>query len=454
MNFPNHSPWIEQLNHSIEYDALSDNQKADIVVVWAGISGVATAFQVLMQTELSVVLIEAKKIWHGATGHNAGQVVLYFEKPFHEITKDYGLDMAIEWQKCLFRGFDLLVDMVEKIGMSHQLEPCEGYMGIRSMTQLIHHLENKYLRDVWWAQFDAVFIDKNWPLIGDFPEKFRDMVTFVDWDFICQKLETHEYFPVLLTSKKACINSALVCQKTLEYLLSHYSDRFHIYEHSPATEIRLLPDRSNEVWVDKNKIDTDDIILCTNGFEHFHIVDLCSSDSRERDKIFHKNVHGLVGYMAGFFDHHKRASAISYYPEDVPENWESEKYFYVTRRTHEQKGIKNSLICVWGPDSLVPQESHYDPENHNPQQSYAEIQKFLRQYRTENIPEEFPYSWHGLMGYTHTGIRYIGQDPHTSHLWYNLGCNGVGIVWSVFGGWKIAKILSGTTFPPSIFDPQ
>lgn len=65
-----------------------------------------------------------------------------------------------------------------------------------------------------------------------------------------------------------------------------------------------------------------------------------------------------------------------------------------------------------------------------------------------------PYLWHGLMGYTHTGVRYIGQDPHAPHLWYNLGCNGVGIVSAVFGGWKIAKILSGTSFQPSIFDPQ
>ncbi|MBP7774142.1 FAD-binding oxidoreductase, partial [Candidatus Gracilibacteria bacterium] len=75
-------------------------------------------------------------------------------------------------------------------------------------------------------------------------------------------------------------------------------------------------------------------------------------------------------------------------------------------------------------------------------------------YRTEKVPESFPYAWHGLMGYTHTGLRYIGQDPHTPHLWYNLGCNGVGIVSSVYGGWKIAKTLSGTSFPPSIFDPQ
>jgi glycine/D-amino acid oxidase-like deaminating enzyme len=136
------------------------------------------------------------------------------------------------------------------------------------------------------------------------------------------------------------------------------------------------------------------------------------------------------------------------------ENWESEKYFYITRRTVVENENKKSLICVWGPDNLVPHETTYDPVNHDPQESYAEIQNFLRQYRTEEIPEEFPYTWHGLMWYTHTGIRYIGQDPRTPHLWYNLWCNGVGIVSSVYGGWKIAKILSWTSFKSSIFDPQ
>ncbi len=50
--------------------------------------------------------------------------------------------------------------------------------------------------------------------------------------------------------------------------------------------------------------------------------------------------------MAGFFAPYKKASAISYYPEALPDTWESEQYFYVTRRTFEQNGEKKSLVCV------------------------------------------------------------------------------------------------------------
>lgn len=454
MQYPNHSPWIEQLDQTLDYPKISSDQKSDIVIIWAGIAGVSTAYQILTQTDLSVTLLEGKKIARWATGHNAGQVVLYFEKPFQEIVREYGLEKAIDGQKALFRGFEILEEMVEKLRMKKHLEVCDGYMGVRSLEQLVRHLENKFLRDTGGAQFDAIFVDQHWSTIHDLPEKFSDMVTIVSQDFIREKLETHEYFPVMLTSRKACANSALLCQNAVHYLLKHFPKKFHIYEHSPVSEIRLFPDRLNEVWIDDNHIKAGDVILCTNGFEHFHIIDLHHASSRERDKVFHKNIHWLVGYMAGFFAPHKKASAISYYPEALPGSWESEKYFYVTRRTFEQNEEKKSLICVGGPDLLVPHETPYDPIDHDPKESYDEIQKFLRQYRTEEIPESFPYTWHGLMGYTHTGLRYIGQDPATPHLWYNLWCNGVGIVGSVYGGWKIAKILSGTSFPPSIFDPQ
>lgn len=452
--YTNHSPWIQQLDQSIEYPSLSSNRHADVVVIGAGIAGVSTVYQILTQTELSVSLVEAKKIARGASGHNAGQVVLYFEKPFQSIVQEYGLEKAIDGQKSLFRWFEILEEMMQKIGIGDQLEICEGYMGVRSAAQLTRHLENKYLRDVWGAQFDAVFVDKHWSAINDIPEKFRELVTVVDQDFIREKLETTQYFPVMLTSRKACANSALVCEKTLQYLSKHFWHRLSIFEHSPITEIRLSPDRANEVWTEQYKIETSDVVLCTNGFENFHIIDLHHASSRERDKVFHKNIHGLVGYMAGFFAPHKKASAISYYPDVAPVDWESERYFYVTRRTHKMDENTGSLICVGWPDSLVPHESQYDPLDHDPKASYDEIQEFLSQYRTEKVPEKFPYAWHGLMGYTHTGLRYIGQDPHIPHLWYNLGCNGVGIVWSAFGGWKIAKIFAWTSFPPSIFDPQ
>jgi len=65
----------------------------------------------------------------------------------------------------------------------------------------------------------------------------------------------------------------------------------------------------------------------------------------------------------------------------------------------------------------------------------------------------FDYAWHGLMGYTPSRVRLVGFEPRNHALLYNLACNGVGILPSIHGGERIARLLAGEQLPPSIFDP-
>ena len=65
----------------------------------------------------------------------------------------------------------------------------------------------------------------------------------------------------------------------------------------------------------------------------------------------------------------------------------------------------------------------------------------------------YDYHWHGLMGYTRSRLRMIGAEPRNPVLLYNLGCNGVGFMPSIYGGQRIARMLAGDDLGPSIFDP-
>ena len=47
------------------------------------------------------------------------------------------------------------------------------------------------------------------------------------------------------------------------------------------------------------------------------------------------------------------------------------------------------------------------------------------------------------MGYNDGGIRVIGAHPRHPALLYNLGCNGVGFLPSIYGGQRIARLLAG-----------
>ena len=89
-------------------------------------------------------------------------------------------------------------------------------------------------------------------------------------------------------------------------------------------------------------------------------------------------------------------------------------------------------------------------------EAQEQIDNFLK--RTyKYAPEgkiDYKFKWHGLMGYTPSGIRVIGPEPRNPILYYNLGCNGVGLLHSIYGGMKISQYLQGKKFKPSIFDPK
>ena len=83
------------------------------------------------------------------------------------------------------------------------------------------------------------------------------------------------------------------------------------------------------------------------------------------------------------------------------------------------------------------------------------IEEFYRKTVIDASKDERPdFSWNGLMGYTTSGIRVIGPDPTNPSLIYNMGCNGIGILPSIYGGKRVAQAIKGETLPPSIFDPN
>jgi glycine/D-amino acid oxidase-like deaminating enzyme len=58
------------------------------------------------------------------------------------------------------------------------------------------------------------------------------------------------------------------------------------------------------------------------------------------------------------------------------------------------------------------------------------------------------------MGYNDSGSRVVGAHPRHQRVLYNLGCNGVGFLPSIYGGHRLSQVLAGEQLPPSIFDPR
>lgn len=450
----NNSPWIKQLKRTRPIIPIEKDESTEVLVVGGGIAGIVTSYFILKNTDKKIILLEAGKVAHGATGHNAGQTTTYFERPLHDIAKEFGAKLAAEGQAAVESGWDLLDDMYSEASLQTPLYRFAGYAGCSSIDQLKVHLEDNLVRVQNNIPKENIFIASDLHLDDESKERYKGLYDIVPKKDLLEMLETsNEKYNACVSYQKGCMNSALFTEELLGYLMSKFASRFSFYENSPVTKVVLENGRGYAQVLDA-KVDFKNVILCTNGFENF---DIENQHGDEINTEFHHDITGRIGYMQGFIEKSNLApAAISYFGEVADEaDPTGDSYYYLTRRPGTEEGEHDSLLCVGGPDRALPNGANYTSGEIYPEGIEIEIQDFLQNnykgYSEEKIKPEF--FWHGLMGFTPNMIRRVGAEPCNPVLLYNLGCNGVGILPSIYGGKRISQILSGEKLDKSIFDP-
>lgn len=447
----NVSPWVSQLNPERIQERLPADIETNVAIVGAGIAGTATAYFALTKTDKKVVLLERFKLAHGATGHNAGQIVSYFEKGFAQMAEEFGPLLAAEGQRHVDNAWGLLDEMYSKAGLDIPFSRFVGHGGLTSKEQVLWNLKNNHAKRTAGLNPLPLKISDDAAIAPEIPTEYEGLYEIVPHAQVLELLETQEAdYIAVISSQKGCLNSALFCQEIISFLLKEYSDRFSLYEHTPVHKI-LLRDNHAILDADVHTVTAERVVLCTNGFEDLHII---NETGLEIDAKYHHLLSGKIGYMSGYLEKmNKPPIAISYYADPVAGMDNS--YFYLTRRPFEyEKGSQHNLVSIGGPDVDLDETSRYSHEDDYPDEMAAQIDDFVHKvYALEpNRKIEYVYTWHGLMGYTRNGIRLIGEEPQNRTLLYNLGCNGVGILHSIYGGDKIARHLAGEKVEKTMFD--
>ncbi|MBM3232595.1 FAD-binding oxidoreductase [Candidatus Pacearchaeota archaeon] len=450
--YDNHSPWIHQLEKVRKpRDILKKDIKTDMAIVGAGIAGICTAYFILRDTKNKVVVVEANKVAHGATGHNAGQIVSYFEKPFSKIVEEYGLELAARGQEEILSGWELLEQVYSESEIKTYFSQFIGYAGCSTLKQLNSHLENKYLRNKANISIEKVFVSEKAPFLKEIPKKYDGLYELVPHKKVLEILETKSsLYHAALASKKGCLNSALFCEELISYLLYKYKDRISLYEFTPIDKVELYGDHVKLSTRKGKIINGKKVVLCTNGFQKLKIN---NKSGKNIDTSFHDFILGVVGYMAAYISPQTgtKSNAISYFPKS--NNDASDAYFYLTKREFSDKMESGNLISVGGPEVTLDNTIEYIRDKPYFEKHEKKIDKFLKKnYIHAPKKINYKYHWHGLMGYTKSELRAIGPHPYNKNLLYNLGCNGVGILPSIYGGYKIARFITGIKMPKSIFD--
>jgi glycine/D-amino acid oxidase-like deaminating enzyme len=453
----NYSPWLYQLRTDRVSQKLERDETTDVAIIGAGIAGVATAFFTLKYTDKKILMLERYKLAHGATGHNAGQVVSYFERGFASLVDEFGIECAAKGQQAIEDAWGLLDEMYTDAGLNIPFSRFLGHAGLSSFEQVLLHLKNNYWRKKAGLNTERIWISDRADFLPDMPAEYAGLYEVVPQKNVLELLETdNQSFVAVLSYQKGCVNSALFCEEVMLYLLKKYPERFTLCELTPITKIILRKDKAI-IDAGSHTVTAERVVLCTNGFTGFHII---NETGLEINTKFHHLVHGTVGYMSGYIEKmNKTPIAISYLTDPDPST--DDPYFYLTRRFYEYGGEKNvNLISIGGPEVKLDDLTRYSHEHEYPDEIISSIDEFVRKvYVPEpNKKIDYEFTWHGLMGYTKNGIRLIGTEPKNPVLMYNLGCNGVGILPSVYGGKRIAYLCaqaleeSAEPVEPTMFD--
>jgi glycine/D-amino acid oxidase-like deaminating enzyme len=451
------SPWLAQLNLNRQIVPHAGKTRTDITIVGAGISGVVTAYYILTRTKHNVILVEADRVAHGATGHNAGFLATDFERSFSDIVKEYGIGLAGQGLHDVESAWGLLETIVNDCNLTTPLHLMTRYEGYTTYEQVLHALEYRRLRATAGLASEPLLIAAETTFIDQLPHGYEAAYNLVPQAEILELLEIADtHYIAASPGRGGVMNSALFVEELLNYIRQAFPGRLQVFEQSP---IRRLIFKADYALAESSHglIISDTIVLCTNGFEKFSIV---NHNGPKIDRKFHHMVEGVIGYMAGYFEPREGSPALlSYYENHRPvvENpFRADSYFYLSRRPYEHQGGTKNLICVGGPEMQIEDTTSYVRHEHPyPETAKAETEQFLAKSYGQTHPGlEAAFFWHGLMGYTPTGIRLIGPESCQPRLLYNLGCNGIGIMPSIFGAKKISSYLRGEVKAKSIFDPS
>ena len=405
-----------------------------------------TSYFLLRDTNLSVMLVEKSRVAHGATGHNGGQAVAAFERSMLELSETFSAEDIYEGQKAINSAWGLLRSIIKETGIDVDLQEVTAYIAYSSIDDVRLMLrERQFSERLGMPKRDMLLAEG---VAGSIPEEYHSLFKKVLGKELNEILLTRDgNYICALEARIGLINSALFCEELVSWMRNHHSGRFRVYEDTPVRRITLGKDGGDGVVLetDRNTVDAKHAVLCTNGYGDLKI--------EGADTSITGAIRGVVGFMVGYLNEIERKPASSVYFSSKGSG-QAEGYYYLSRRRYID-GPNRELTSVGGPDRPLGKKEIYSPEDMpEVEEYYSRIEEFYRKTAIDASAEmRRDFSWNGLMGYTSSGVRVIGPDPTCPSLIYNMGCNGIGILPSIYGGKRVAQFIKGETLAPSIFDP-
>lgn len=119
--------WDSTVGGRVPYPALSQNMDVDVAVVGAGIVGL-TAAQRLARAGKSVLVLDARRIGHQATGRSTAKITSQHGLIYTRLVKEVGEENARIYAQANQRGLTDIADLIQKHQISCGFERTRAYV--------------------------------------------------------------------------------------------------------------------------------------------------------------------------------------------------------------------------------------------------------------------------------------------------------------------------------------
>ena len=224
-------------NRQTDYPILQGTESADICIVGAGFTGVATALN-LAERGYSVAVVEANRIGWGASGRNGGQVIggITGESKMAARYGDGAADMLWEMR---WRGNDIICDRIEK----HAID-CDLKFGYIDVALKQRHMEDFHEECEWFERHD-------------FPYEFR----LVQQDELPDIIGTSAYIGGLINMRNGHLHPLNLC---IGEALAAENLGVRFFEQSSVTKIEHGP--RPRVVTATGRVEADTVVLAGNAY--------------------------------------------------------------------------------------------------------------------------------------------------------------------------------------------
>ena len=171
------TPFWEEAKPSRRYPKVSGNERADVVVIGGGITGVTAAY-LLAKAGASVVLLERHRIGTVDTGHTSAHLTMVLDTPLSTLVSRFGRDHSRAAWDAGLAAIDQIEQIVAEESIDCDFERVPGYLHVPLTDTDDDGSDLKKEADLASELgFSAEFVAKV-PLVGRPGVKFDDQARF------------------------------------------------------------------------------------------------------------------------------------------------------------------------------------------------------------------------------------------------------------------------------------